>query len=142
MKQVASIRSDREVWLESVESQAPRKLFDCPASCRNPQFSPDNRALFVVVDVTPTDGGLWKIDLNTGNAAEFIRSAAIFRVIQRGPYAGLIIADQPTLTASDGTPYDRPYYVFFIFRPSGSRIGRISRGTDDDVEVLLMEYSQ
>jgi hypothetical protein len=138
----ASIRGGREVWIEDPMKPESRRLFECPGQCRNPQFSPDARSVFVVVDLSPTAGALWKIEIATGKAAEFIPGAARFRVIQIGPYTGFVIADQPTLTEADGTPYEYPYYVFFIFRPTGTRIGRISRGVADDVDALLMEYSQ
>lgn len=138
---VVLIRSNTEVWTRNIDGSDGRKIFNCPSRCRAPQFSPDRRSVFVVVDVSEDLGGIWKIDLSSGNAGEFIPNSARFRVIQRGPYPGYVIADQRTLTESDGTVTPYPHYAFFIFRPSGSRIGRIAEETADP-DTLLMEYSQ
>ena len=138
---VVLIRSNMEVWTRNVDGSGERKVFTCSSRCRNPQFSPDRRAIFVVVDVSENSGGVWKIDVSTGNAAEFIRDSARFRVIQQGPYPGFIIADQRTLTYSDGSAAPYPYYAFFIFRPSGTKIGRVGE-EESNLDALLTEYSQ
>ena len=134
------VRLNKEVWTRNADGSNERKIFTCASNCRNPQFSPDRKSVFVIVDVSQDSGGVWKIDLAGETAVEFAPNVARFRMIQQGPYPGFVIANQLTLTESDGTP-TAPFYAFFIYRPTGTRVGRIG-GERDDPDVLLLEYSQ
>jgi hypothetical protein len=110
-------------------------------SFRTPQFSPDKRHVYFVKDLSDTAGALWKLDVDTGQAAVMVPDAANFGVIARGPDRGFLIATQRSLSEPDDKGKRFPVYPFFLYTSEGKKIEKI--GEDDDyLERLLEAYER
>ena len=138
-KSVVFVRGQKEVWTVGIDGSTERKTFTCSTAirCRLPQFDPEGRFIFVVVDDSDDSGGIWRIDRSSGQPQKLIPDSSRFAVL-KGLNQGLIIADQRTVeNSASGEPY--PAYTFFLFTSAGRKLRKI--GEDfDDLDALVEQF--
>ena len=106
-----------------------------------PQWALDGRSVYFVTDFTLMTGALWKLDMATRKVSPIIPEAVMCGVLQAGPHAGFLIANQRSLSNVDSDGQRYPGYPFFLFTADGKRVQEVADETgDDDMEGLLKEW--
>jgi hypothetical protein len=141
-KAVVFVRNKKEVWVVQAEGVNERKVFSCSESkepwvCDTPQFAPESKTIYVIREVEGEKGGVWKIDLETGQAKPLIPDSAQFLVIARGPHTGSILANQRTMSR-DAPGEDYAKYPFFLFTPEGTKVREVA---EDDAYIFDLAES-
>jgi hypothetical protein len=138
------VRNKTEVWTIQTDGSSERKVISCENppetwTCDLPQFSPDSETIYVIREVEGKKGGVWKIDVKTGQTESLIPDSAQFLVITKGANVGRIVASQRTVSHnSSGADYAE--YPFFLFTPDGTKSRKV--GEDDAYIFDLPEALQ
>ena len=134
--------SDTELWdvstglppTEEPLSQGELRFRGWAVSgCRVPDFSPGGRLVYYIAEYAATTGAIVRVDLTTKQVV-VVSDAIGFHVVQKGKYAGYIVALKRKLTLV------KVWRWYWLLDPDGNEVEAI--GDENDLQMFREMYER